>query len=135
MSFDVRVDAILTAGDIAPTTDGLTIDSLSFTPAGGLGYSYSSALDRLQIFGLSHEESVVHSESDFFVGISAIETLPSITLVFDSSILQATTAGSPTSTTLSVTPVPVVPLPASGHLLLAGLGGVVAFKRRKKQAA
>ncbi|MEP1535049.1 MAG: VPLPA-CTERM sorting domain-containing protein [Paracoccaceae bacterium] len=131
VSFDVRVDAILTAGNIDPTTDGLTINSLSFTPAGGLGYSYSSALDRLNFFGLSQGVSVAHNESDFFVGISPIATLPSITLVFDSSFLQPVTAGFPTSTTLSVTPVPAVPLPATGLLLLAGLGCVAAFKRQK----
>lgn len=135
VSVDVRLDADLSAGDIAPTTAGLTINSLSVVPAGGLGYRYNAVFDSLLFFGLENDEIILGSNTDFFFVINTIGSTPSIGAIGDSSALMPGSFGNPTLATLSVTPVNTVPLPATGLLLLGGIASVAALKSRKKRTA
>ena len=134
VTFDVRLDADF-SGDIAPTTTGLTINSLSFVPDGGLGYLYNAPSDTLFFFGLANGLTIFGNTSDFFVRIGSIGTTPSILDVSDSSALTPNSIGSPSPITLTVTTVSTVPLPASGLLLLGSVAGAAALKRRKKRTA
>ncbi|MDA8586719.1 VPLPA-CTERM sorting domain-containing protein [Rhodobacteraceae bacterium] len=54
---------------------------------------------------------------------------------FRSEVVSSAAAARLGVGTFTISPVSAVPLPAGGLLLLSGLGGVAALKRRKKRAA
>lgn len=131
VSFDVTIDADFSA-DIGDTTSGLTINSLSMTPDGGLGYFYISSVDRLNIGGLiAGAGGVLASATDFVFSIGSFTSAPTTYYLSDSSS-STNLFGQPTTSTLTVTNLttPSVPLPAGFPLLLGAIGGFALVRRR-----
>ncbi|GAA3873994.1 VPLPA-CTERM sorting domain-containing protein [Celeribacter arenosi] len=133
VSFDLTITADF-SGNIADTSAGLTINSLTSTvvdlSAFPLQYNYNALGDEFAIGG-----GIIGLDDlrpDLLVIVSNFLTAPAFYHVID---VNDAYFGSPTGGSLSVTEVPAVPLPAGGVLLLSGLVGFGALRRRKGRTA
>ncbi len=147
VSFDITIDADFSA-DIAETSDGLTVNSLTssvvggnpFPLAGGPGYRFIFDKGRLIFGGFSRTiDDAGGRYNDFSVRIDQFQGRntgqdPRIGVNIETAASQKH-FGSATSAEVAVTEVSPVPLPAGGLLLLSAFGGVAALKRRTKRAA
>lgn len=141
VAFDLTVSNDF-SGDIADTTVGLTVNSLSssvvgdpFIPDGGLAYRYTADVDAFSIGGLNLGVFGLFGDAtDFliticsFTGPSPVLCSASDTTASSSGITGFLTDDGFTAVVSSV------PISAGFPLLLTGLAGMAGLRMRKKRA-